>query len=78
MIAVLVCDEDGVNAARILAAELHAAHEFAAGKTGVNQQAGGGTGDKRRITVASARQHRDGNRHSRENNWNAGAAVVTN
>ena len=40
MVGVFVGDQDGIQLARILAAEHHATHQFAAGKAGVDQQAG--------------------------------------
>ena len=42
MVGMLVGDEDGVDATRVLAAEHQAPQQFATGKTGIDQQAGGG------------------------------------
>jgi hypothetical protein len=71
VVAVLMRYQDGVDTARIFPAQLHAAHDFAARKPGVDQQASSGARDQRAIPAASTRQHRNRNRHKREHNRKA-------
>src|SRR6516164_4177742 len=77
VVAMFMCDQDGVNAARSLAALCQPPQKFATRQSCVDQQSRGVAGDEGAIPLAPARQPRDGHSHSGENKPLASPLVVT-